>query len=245
MDGGGQRVGVGALELGDAAIVEDALDDGMCASDHRQRLFVGGELAGGRLLRLLDQLEFVEEHFAELLVRVHVELASGQPLDVGLGGGHLLGELHAEVGQHGGVDPDAFQLHRGERGQHGHFDFVENFLLTGLLEHGLQFFAELPRHVGVLGGVAGDLRHRHVGHAALVRTLGTDERRDADGRIAEEPFGQVVHAVALVGFDQGVGDHGVEERLGDGEAMGLENGEVELEVVADLQSGGSEERGQG
>ena len=62
------------------------------------------------------------------------------------------------------------------------------------------------------------------------------------GRVAEERLGEEVHGVALVGLEEGVGEHGVEERAGDLEPVVEEDGEVVLEVVADLLGGAGEDR---
>jgi hypothetical protein len=49
--------------------------------------------------------------------------------------------------------------------------------------------------------------------------------------------------MALLGLDERVGEHGVEEGTGDFEAVGEEDGEVELEIVTDFFDVGVGEEG--
>ena len=61
-----QGIDVGGLQLGDLAVFEDGIDDGMAARKRGEGLFVGLVLAGAGLLRFVDELEFIEEDLAEL-----------------------------------------------------------------------------------------------------------------------------------------------------------------------------------
>ena len=49
--------------------------------------------------------------------------------------------------------------------------------------------------------------------------------------------------MALLGLDERVGEHGVEEGAGDFEAVGEEDGEIELEIVTDFFDVGVGEEG--
>ena len=122
-----------------------------------------------------------------------------------------LRELRGELGQRGGVDLDALELHLHQHGNQRGLDLVEDAFLALLLEQRFERGAELPGHVGVLGGVFGDLRHGHIGHVELVGLGLADQLADRDGRVAEVDLGQVIHAVAHLRLDEAVGDHGVEE----------------------------------
>jgi hypothetical protein len=73
--------------------------------------------------------------------------------------------------------------------------------------------------------------------------LATDEVGDGDGGVGKVGFGEVVHAMALLGLDERVGEHGVEEGAGDFEAVGEEDGEIELEIVTDFFDVGVGEEG--
>jgi hypothetical protein len=48
---------------------------------------------------------------------------------------------------------------------------------------------------------------------------------------------EIIHRVPALGRDQGVGEHGVEERAGDFDAVVEQHGEVVFQVVADLFRG--------
>ncbi len=94
-----QRVGVGALQLGQLAPVQHLL---------RQRVALGGELlqhvgAGavraGLALLAGAEPELVEQHLAQLLGRADVEAAAGELVDLRLELGQLVGELGAELAQ--------------------------------------------------------------------------------------------------------------------------------------------------
>jgi hypothetical protein len=57
---------------------------------------------------------------------------------------------------------------------------------------------------------------------------------DGDGGVAEELTGETIHAVALFGFEEGMGDEGIEEGALDLDAVPAEDEEVELKIVPDL-----------
>jgi len=81
------------------------------------------------------------------------------------------------------------------------------------------------------------LFERHLVHGFLVLAFFADELGDGNGFVAEEGFREVIHVVALVGVDERVGDHGVEEFALDGNALLGEDCDVKFEVVADFEGG--------
>ena len=135
----------------------------------------------------------------------------------------MAGELEGDVGVFGGVLGEVFE---GD-GLHVDGDFF-----------GGGFF---------LGGFAGG-----EGEEVIFRCFGLfffgggflglfGEVGELDGLVAEEVLGEAVHGVALLGVEEGVHQHGVEEGAGDGDAMAVEDVEVELEVVPDFFGGLAEE----
>ena len=233
-DGRGQGVGVGGFELSGGAVFEQALDDLVVGREGGEGLLVGGVLAGFGFLGRGAELQEVEEDLAELAGGVQVEGGAGEPIDGLLGFVHFLRELGGEVGQRGGVHGDALEFHVHEHGDQRRFDFVEDALLALLLEQRFEGGAELPGDIGVFGGVFGDFGDRHVGHVDLAGLGVADELADGDGGVAEIDFGEIIHAVAHLRFEEAVGDHGVEELAADRHALPFEDAEIELEVVADF-----------
>ena len=148
-------------------------------------------------------------------------------------------------------------------GSSGHLDVVEDARLAGSASSGRSLCGELPGDVGVLGGVFGERGERDGAHVEVLGWRFVSRRRrrtglrqaaaasagaarwacevgELDRGVAEQRLGEVVHGVALLGGDQRVGEHGVEERPGDLDAVLEQHGEVELEVVADLFGGRGE-----
>ena len=90
------------------------------------------------------------------------------------------------------------------------------------LEAFFSAWAKRSSWVGIVGRGGGDVGEFH-------------------GGVAEVDFRKVVHVVAALGGGEGIREHGVEERAGDFDAVGVEDGEVVFEVVSDLFSGGFED----
>ena len=107
-----QRVGVGAFQLGELAVLEDL---------HRQRMALRREVfqhrgvgrPGAVLVALAaGQLLFVEQDFAQLLGRADVELAAGDLVDLALEFGQPLLEVGTEPLELQRIDLDAGGFHR-------------------------------------------------------------------------------------------------------------------------------------
>ena len=131
-----------------------------------------------------------------------------------------MGELEGDVGVFGSVFSEGFE------GDGLHVDLL--LFGSGLL---LCFLLGGKREEVVFGGF---FRFPWPG-GFFLRLCG--EVGQLDGLIAEEVLGEAVHGVTLVGVEQGVDNHGVEEGTGDGEFVTIENVEVELEIVSDLFGG--------
>ena len=156
----------------------------MLGGQRGQGLLVGGVLAGLGLLGRVADLEQVEEHLPELPGRVQVERGPGEAIDGLLGLVHLFRKLPGELRERGGIHPDALELHAHEHGNQRRLHLVEHPLLALFLEQRLERRAKLPGHVGILGGVFGDLRHGHIGHVDLLPLQVADQPGDGDGRVA-------------------------------------------------------------
>ena len=102
-----QRVDVGALQLLQAAPVEDESRQVVCGRQFLEHLH--GRRDRARLAGALQRRQFqlLEQDLAELLGRVDVELDAGQIEDLPAQRGQLAFEMGRLRGQHGFVDPDA------------------------------------------------------------------------------------------------------------------------------------------
>ena len=66
-------------------------------------------------------------------------------------------------------------------------------------------------------------------------SLRSDEFLDVDGLVVEVYLSEVVHVVAELGLHEVVGEHGVEEGRGEGDAVAREHVEVVLHVLPHLE----------
>ena len=112
MDVGGERVGIGALELGEQAPVENLA---------RQLVALGGKLlqrggvrapGAGLGAPAAGEAHLVEQDLAELLRRADVEILAGKLPDLVLEPRQALREAAGERGQARALDPDAGPLHQ-------------------------------------------------------------------------------------------------------------------------------------
>ena len=229
-----QRVGVGALELGEMAPVEHP---------GRQVVALGGQaiedIGAGRVGAALGalaagQAELVEQNLAELLGRGDVERAPGETVYLGLEGGDSAGEIVGQAAQFVAVDLDAAPLHLGQHRHQG--------TLQGLVDRGqalgrqarLEYVIQAQGHVGVLGGVVERRLQRHLveGHPRLA---GAGHILELDGLDAEVQARQLVHAVAVLSAVEHVGQqHGVVDGR-DRNPVAGEHEFVVLDVLADLE----------
>ena len=124
-----QGVHVGGLELLHGTVVQDQRDDRMAVGEAAELLLGGHVLAGSGALRLVVDLEPLEQQLAELLGRVEVERPVGEPVQLDLVRGDLLLQLHRILAQsvHADAHPGALHLHQ-QRHQ-GHLDAVPQLTL--------------------------------------------------------------------------------------------------------------------
>ena len=122
----GQRVDVSRFELGELAVLEHQARDVVLGGEAFEHIDGGGDGLALAVLHGLGQVELVEEHVAELLGRVDVELGAALLPDVaGLLAGVALEALR-HFGEDFGVDLDAGGFHARQHGRHGEIDVVVN-----------------------------------------------------------------------------------------------------------------------
>ena len=154
-----QRVEVGALELGELAVLDDLLGDGVDGGEHREHGCIG-RVAGLGLLAV-RQTHALEEHLRELLGRVHQELTAGQLVNLGAKQVDVAGGIRREPGQHAGVEPDADALHARQNRHERHLDVPHHRHGVVRLEASLELAGEVGRRLRkhrrlrsrVIGGV--------------------------------------------------------------------------------------------
>ena len=86
---------------------------------------------------------------------------------------------------------------------------MQHPLQSGLGQLGFEGFVQAPGNVGVFGSVLGHFGGGQVAHALLVLAFGSEEGIDRNRRVAQVVLGQRIHAMALVGLNEVVGEHGV------------------------------------
>ena len=161
--------------------------------------------------------------------------------------GGFLVEFDAVFAQGLHVDLHTKVFHLGEDGQQGAFNAVEDVLL--LLQFETHLGGELPGHIGIFSSIVGHLAGIFccdIGHGGLAEEivfLSANERGDGHRGVVQVRFREVIHAMALIGIDQRMREHGIEIGSGDFNAMREQHTEVELEIVADLLDACADEEG--
>jgi len=240
----GEGVDVGGLEFGGLAVGEDVGDDVVFVGEGLEGLLVGFELAGFCFLGLFDEFHFTEEDFAELFGGVEVEFLASFAVDVGGEVIECFFEVGADGGEGFGVEGDALGFDLDEGGEEGEFDVLGDGELAAFFEAGFEEFVELVGDGVVFLSLF--LRFLFGGGKEVVLGGGffgfvtelfvfVDEFAEFDGLVAEEVFGEEVHGVALVGFEEGVGEEGVEVGASDRDVEVAEDADVVFEVVADFE----------
>jgi hypothetical protein len=155
-----QLVGVGALELGQAAVLEDLGRQREVLRQLGEHLLVGAGRAGGGLL-LHRQAELAEQDLADLLGAADVEGLAGEFVQLALQPDQALAELVALLLQHGGVDQHAVALDAAQQRGGRHLD-----LLVDPAQLVVEAREEPPMHrqahLAVLARILGGARHVHL-----------------------------------------------------------------------------------
>ena len=229
-----QGIGVGALELGDLAVLHD-LDRQRMAL--RRQVLEDADVGRPRAVLVAPaarQVLLVEQDLAQLLGRADVERPAGELVELLLELEHALLELGRELAQLRRVDLDAGLLHaeqhRDQRPLDGLVD--ADHVLAG--EPGLELRPQLHGDVGVLGGVVARLVDRHLVEAHLLGAA-AGHVGELDGLLVEIELGELVHAViVLAGVEHEGQQHGVVDRR-HLDAELAEHAHVVLDVLADLE----------
>ena len=169
-----QLVGVGVLELGDAAVVEDQPRQRVVEGELLQHLLVGRRRLGRRALDHRQALA-LEQDLAELLGRVEVEGLARRLVGARFEFEHAAAELVALPRQRRAVDQHAVALHAVEHLGHRQFDVaVEAFELFLRRQPRRQRLMHAQRDVGILGGVFGGALDGDLGEADARGALAGD-----------------------------------------------------------------------
>ena len=174
-----------------------------------QYLLARGVLARLGFLGLGVELEAVKKHLTELLGRAKIEIHSSQFAHLTLKSGGIYGQLGRVAGESLEVDGHSSAFHAGEYGNQRSLEVVQHPLQSGLGQLGFEGFVQAPGNVGVFGSVLGHFGGGQVAHALLVLAFGSEEGIDRNRRVAQVVLGQRIHAMALVGLNEVVGEHGV------------------------------------
>ncbi len=231
-----QLVGIGGLELGQAAEIEQQLGQRVVLGQLLQHLFVGRRRTAGGLLDD-RQLELREEDLADLLGRVQIERLAGQRIGLLLELQQALAQPGALSGQALGIDQHAVALHLLQHDGGRHLDLLVDVAQLVVLGHlGIQRAVQAQRDVGVLGGVFCGAVERHLIEADLRRALAAD-LFVGDGLQVQHALGQRIHAVVAVRGQHVRLQHGVVRDAAQCDAMVGEHVRVVLQMLADLLAG--------
>ena len=227
-----QRIDVGALELGELAVLEEQPREGMARGELLEHLGIGAR-AGLRPLHD-RQTELVEEHGADLDRRGDGEGVPGQEVDLPLERGKTLGVARGEPLQQRRVDPHPVVFHRGEDRGEGDLDVLEeraeSLLLQPRGEEGNEIGRGPAGGHGV-GGIGGALE------AGLADFLldGVEIVARADRvEIGLGPEG----VVALARIEEVTGQEGVKRPSGESESGDAQRQFLPLQIVGSLRCGG-------
>ena len=162
-----QRVGIGRLELGELAPLQNhPRDRHAVAFEPFQLALIGRPVARLALAPAL-QAQLVEQYLAQLLGTADGEGLAGLGMDGGFHARHFLREFARQAGEIIAVDHDPGALHRlDHRGQRAVDHFV-NARPALQRQPQLEQLPQPQRDVGVLGGIFGGARQRDFGKADL------------------------------------------------------------------------------
>ena len=148
-----QGVGIGALQLGQLAPVQDGAGQGVVLGQVLQHAGVGAPLAAGGLLAA-GQVHLAEQDLADLSGTADVEGAPGQLVRLLLQLGHALAESRGQGAQPVRIDPHPGPLHVGQDGGHAALQRLIDIRQALGRQARLQQAMQAQGHVRILGGVA-------------------------------------------------------------------------------------------
>ena len=228
-----QLVGVGRLELGERAVLEDQPRQRMVERQLGERILVGRGLPRRRLL-LHRQLLPLEQDLLDLLGRAEVEGLAGRGVGLLFFLQDLLAELVALRLELRPVEQHAVALHAEQHRQRRHLDrAVDEVQLLVLLDLREQQLVQGEDAVGLAGRVLGGARDVHRGErnarGALAGDLVVAEQRPAAMALRER-----AEVVALVDFEHVGLEQRVVRAAGEPHAVVGERMRIELHVLAHL-----------
>ena len=194
----GQFVGVGALELGQAPMLQDLGRQRIVFGQLFQHFFVGAGCAGGGFLDH-RQAELSEENLANLLRAAQVEGLACQGVGFALELQDALAQLMALQRQHGPVNQHAVALNAVQGLAAGDLHLVDKAQPVVGLQLGPKRMVDSERLVRVLARVFGgagdiDLRERNLPRPLAAQVFIADT---AAPQVAQSQAGQPVRLVHL------------------------------------------------
>ena len=202
-----QLVGVGALQLGKAAVLQDFCRQRIVLGELLQHFFVRARCAARRLLDH-GQTELGEEHVADLLRGAEVERLARKLVRLLLQRHDAFAELMALRRQDRRIDQHAVALHAIERLARRYLQVVDEAQLGIDLDARPKREVHVERLVAVFARVFrrlvdGHLTERNLVHAFAAQVL------VANAAAAQMALRQAGQAVRFVGFEHIALQHGV------------------------------------
>ena len=232
----GQLVGVGALELGQAAVLQQLGRQRVVQRQFFQHLFVGAARAGGGFLHH-RHAQLVKENLTQLLGAGQVERLAGNLIRLGFQPHDALAQFVALRGQCGCVDQHAIALDAKQRFAAGHFQCVDATQLVVGLQLRPQHQVHPQRLVGVFTGVLRCFGDIDLRKGNLVRALAA-QVFVAQTAAPQVAFGQAGQAMRLVHFQHIALQHGVVDIAAHSNAAVGKHMAVVFDMLAELGAGG-------
>ena len=228
----GQLVGVGALQFGQAAVLQQLGGQRVVFRQLLQHLFVGAAGAGGGLLHH-GHAELVEEDFAQLFGAAQVEGLAGDLVGLGFQLQDALAQLVALRCQRRCVDQHAITLNAVQRLAGRHFQRVDAPQRVVGLQLGPQHAVYVQRLVRVFTRVVCCLADLDLAERNLVRALAT-QVFVVHAATAQMAVGQAGQAVGFVHFQHVALQHGVVRKTLHFDTVVGEHMAVVLDVLPEL-----------
>ena len=203
----GQLVGVSALELGQAAVLQQLGRQRVIFGQLFQHFFIGAARAGRCLLHH-GHAQLVEENFAQLLGRSQVEGLAGNLVSLVFQLHDARAQVVALLGQLGRINQHAVALNTVQGLAGRDFQLINVAQGTTGFQLGPQHAVHIQRLVSVFTGVGCGLVQGHLGKWNLVRTLAAQVFIGQPSAIGVAQR-QTAQAVGAVHFQHIALQHGV------------------------------------